>query len=272
MTILATPALAQQGLYLRFGGEQKAHTNPGNPVDIVTAQGNKVAITPLTFFDPGGLAIGLSIGYKTERSFVELAEWQDGAEVGATFNYNTFILDTAVLIQEAKYYHGGSFGRTSLQYGFKLWGDRAIIPDKKARWEFWGYIALDVLHRPSIPVTDGGGQSWKFNRLDSAAIQYVLSTPRRSNVYGRVGSMVKAFNSKGHSIVNIGVSLSRSFAEHNTMAGSSITIKNFTDGIRYYYNIRSVGSGLYFQISKDIYINNIFNRKNKKNEAHTPSP
>ena len=261
VVILAAPAIAQRGFYIRPGVEQKISMNPGKPVELITEQDHHMSIAPLRCFSSGSFNIGLAIGYKMERSFIELCEWQDEAEVGALLNYNSLAQDSTVFLEQNKYYHGSSYGRSSFQYGFRLFHDRTSISEKKTRWELWGYVAHDFFHRPAIPAKDSGGASWKFSQVDSVSMQYELSTPQRFSGYARAGLLVKAFNAKGHSIFNFSVSYSHALSSHRNMANSIITITNYSDGLKYIHVLRSNGSGFYFQFSKDIYFNNLFKKK-----------
>ena len=270
---LAAPLLAQQGFYLRPGVEQKITVNKGRPIELVTRQGNTITTMPLHYFGSGAYNIGMAVGYRTSRSYFEVAEWQDEAEVGGRDGYNNTFSDTNVFIIPNQYYHGSSYGRTSIQYGRCLFENRVYRNGRKARWELWGYGAMELFHRPRIPAKSTFGDAWHFNTVDSAAMLIELETPYRVSPFVRLGLMVKAFKNNGHSIINIGISYMQAVTNRD-MAISKHTVKNYSDGLRYIYSIRSRGSGIYFQVSKDIYFNRIFHRKRRTIDPflETPNP
>lgn len=235
------------------------------PFGFVTDQGNIVDITPTRLIQPRGLAIGLSAGFKAEFWFLELGRFQDEAIVGARVHYTLFASpgNGSYIMSNLPYFHGGSYSRTSLNYGFKFTGERDRSVLRKTRWELWGLVGLDYWRRPPIPAKSPIGFLWSFNAQDVMSLDVDMQTPLRSNYYGTLGLMLKAFNGKGHSILNFSMFYSQGLTRR-VMAQSFLTFTNYTDGKFYQRVINSKGSGFYFQVSKDIYLNNIIRRKENR--------
>ena len=165
-----------------------------------------------------------------------------------------------VYVQSGSYYHGGSYARYSMNYGVNLSGHKAQERVGKARWELWGFAGIDYWRRPPIPAESPTGGLWLFNEQDSRSYFADMQTPLRTSFFVTGGLTLKGYNRKGRSIFNVGVFYSQAVTRR-VMATSALTFTNYTDGKQYFASIRSKGSGIYFQLSKDIYLNNIFKRK-----------
>ena len=262
VVVLATPLLAQRGFYLRLGVEQKVNINRDHGSEVTTPQGNRFGIAPSRFFGSGAFNFGLAIGYRTERSFVELAEWQDKGELSTLFTYYQTVQDTIVLLQHVRYKSHNNYSRTSLQYGFLLLGGSVKDPNPRIKWELWGFIAHDFLLGRRVLNYSRQVETVHFNAVDSASITRLHDIPARYNGYGRVGMIVKAFDPKGRSIFNFSVSYKHPLATKE-MGKTDFYIMDHSGGYNYVYSTRTLGSGLYFQVSKDLYLDKIFKVKKR---------
>jgi len=267
--ILSAPAMAQTGFYLRPSVEQKANVMAEKPFSFETDQGNVVEVVPTRVIYPGGLSIGLSAGYKAANWFLEIGTFQDGALAGARINYT--LLNEPIgqggvnyVMQNSSYYHGHGYGRRSISYGFRLSGDRPLAASRRTKWQLWGTAGIDLWRRPPGTAESPTGGLWYFNERDSMSYFADMQAPLRTAWFLNAGLMLKAFNSKGHSIVNLSLFYSQAVSRNRSMTVSALTFTNYTDGKQYRQWIRSLGSGLYFQISKDIYINNLIKRLRKQ--------
>jgi hypothetical protein len=233
------------------------------PFSFDTDQGNKVEVVPTRLIHAGGLYLGLTAGYKSVNWFTEVGIYGDGALAGARINYTVQLGPGSqnYALQNSSYYHGHGYRRSTLTFGARFTGDAPMAATRKAKWQLWGLAGVHMLRRPPTTAESPLGGSWHFNDQDSMAYVADMLSPLRTSWYINGGLMIKGFNSKGHSILNISLFYGQALSRYRPMVISALRFKNYTDGKTYQNGIRSLGSGIYLQLSKDIYLNNLIKRK-----------
>jgi hypothetical protein len=158
---------------------------------------------------------------------------------------------------------GQSYSRYGIKFGIKLFGNDSVSPNKKYRWQGFLFVGLEFLIRPPIPAETGLGFVYYTNaNLDSMLYTSYFSSGIRYGFMGTLGFMLKGYNKKGRNMINFSVHFSQA-RRYNQMSYQKINFYDYKDGSNYETYTFSKGSGLYFTISKDIFIPTKWQRMQK---------
>jgi hypothetical protein len=265
---LSVNLYSQKGFYLRPIVEHKVHVNNDHPYDVTTAQGYTIRVTPINFYTSQGFDIGFYAGYRAKNCFFETGWSQDQGNQGVRLTATTFErYDNSFHKTEIVYSVGMEYNKYPFKIGLKLFGKDSISANKKLRWQCFLYGGIDLLTRPPIPAENGSGYVFITNKYgDSVIYESQLGSNIRWGRLNTIGLMLKAYNRKGRTVLNLSVHYSQG-ARNQQITFTSLKFTNY-DGTVYKSWVGSKGSGLYFSVSTDIYPMNFFKKKQKQADYH----
>jgi hypothetical protein len=255
---------AQKGFYVRPAIERKFHANKGLTIPITTQNDYTLIVKPKRFYTAPGFNLGLNAGYRTKNWFAEIGWAQDEANSGIDLiltdyrKYNNTYYSSRMLDAG-----GQSYSRFGIKFGIKLFGNDSVALHKKYRWQGFLFGGLEFLIRPPIPAETGLGFVYYTNaNLDSMLYSSYFSSGIRYGFMGTLGFMLKGYNKKGRNMINFSVHFSQA-RRYNQLSYQKINFYDYKDGSNYETYTFSKGSGLYFTISKDIFIPTKWQRMQK---------
>jgi hypothetical protein len=264
LLFLSVQVFAKKGFYLRPAIERKWYANKGFTIPITTQNNYTLIVKPKRFYTAPGFNLGLYAGYRAKNWFAEIGWAQDDANSGIDLiltdyrTYNNVYLASIILD-----YGGQSYSRYGIKLGIKLFGNDSVASHKKYRWQGFLYGGLEFLIRPPIPAETGIGIVYYTNaNLDSMLYTSYFSSGIRYGFMGTLGFMLKGYNKKGRNMINFSVHFSQA-RRYNQMSYQKINFYDYKDGSNYETYTFSKGSGLYFTISKDIFIPTKWQRMQK---------
>jgi hypothetical protein len=264
LLFLSVQVFAQKGFYLRPAIERKFHANKGFTIPITTQNDYTLIVKPKRFYTMQGFNLGLYAGYRTKNWFAEIGWAQDDANSGIDLiltdyrKYNNTYYSSRTLDAG-----GQSYSRYGIKFGIKLFGNDSVSPNKKYRWQGFLFGGLEFLIRPPIPAETGLGFVYYTNaNLDSMLYTSYFSSGIRYGFMGTLGFMLKGYNKKGRNMINFSVHFSQA-RRYNQMSYQKINFYDYKDGSNYETYTFYKGSGLYFTISKDIFIPTKWQRMQK---------
>jgi hypothetical protein len=264
LLFLCCNAYAQKGFYLRPAIERKFHANKGLTIPITTQNDYTLIVKPKRFYTMQGFNLSLNAGYRSNNWFAEIGWAQDEANSGIDLiltDYSPYLKNT--LSASILDYGGQSFSRYGIKFGIKLFGNDSVSPNKKYRWQGFLFGGLEFMIRPPIPSETGIGLVFYTNpNLDSVLFTSYFSSQIRYGFMGTLGFMLKGYNKRGRNMINFSVHFSQA-RRFNQLSYQKINFYDYKDGSNYETYTFSKGSGLYFTISKDIFIPTKWQRMQK---------
>ena len=268
-SILSANSFSQKGFYLRPQLERKWHANPGHEYEVTTAQGFTVKVDPLNLYTGNGFDIGIHTGYISKNLFFEVGISQDGSNAGVRLIATSYSKNSNVYYLDDVYDNMGlAFIKYPLRVGIKLFGKEPIPfnSDKMIRWQGFLQGGVDFLKRQGRGGSVYGLTGWSHTFIPQEGDTLLYESFIASNVSNSylltLGFMLKGYNKKGRNVITFGIHYSQGKRRGQTTF-NDITFTNYVDKKVYRSYVQSNCSGIYFNISKDIYPLNIF-KKNKK--------
>jgi|ERR1051326_1239413 hypothetical protein len=253
---------SQTGFYLQPTIEHKWHINSTTPYDITTQQGYVMKIEPINFYDFGlsDFNYGLLCGYQTKKLFFETG-WT-GDQLGIDFNIIGTAcspFDTTYYVYKSEIKSGALFNKYPFRFGLKLLGKDSVPIGKKMRWQCFLYGGIDYLRVQG--TGQFGSSSWGvIINPNHDAIQfedYESTNFYRGEILKTIGFIFKSYNKKGKNIINFSIHYSHGNRE---MYYSIPKFTNYDQVVYMGLPVFSKGSGLYINVSKDIYPLNIYRK------------
>lgn len=261
--ILAAQATAQQGLYFRPQIAKKWAHNVNAPVGFRTDQGYVIKVEPNNKLKPVGIFFGLGIGYRRGLWFAEMGICEDVAEYQVSINATRWTsLNGEAYSNVEQFRTGELFSRSSVTIGRRILGPRASVKASKGYVEVMGMLSVELWHRSHGSTVGLYHQEWNASPTDSLSWTMHTEVARYSAISLAPCVMFKAFNKKGHSMLNVSLSYSHILGERTLVRATNCFV-NYADGLSYTTTINGGGGGLYLALSKDIYLNNIFSRRHE---------
>lgn len=264
LLFLSVQLFAQKGFYVRPAIERKFHANKGLTIPITTQNNYTLIVKPKRFYTMQGFNLGLYAGYRTKNWFAEIGWAQDDANSGIDLIQTDYRKYNNTYYSSLMFDAGGqSYSRYGIKFGIKLFGSDSVALHKKYRWQGFLFGGVELMIRPPIPAETGLGFVYYTNaNLDSMLYSSYFSSGIRYGIMGTLGFMLKGYNKKGKNIVNFSVHFSQA-RRYNQLSYQKINFYDYKDGSNYETYTFSKGSGLYFTISKDIFIPTRWQRMQK---------
>ncbi len=260
IALLGCACAAQQGVYLRPHFEKKWHLNPGDGFSLPAEFGHDARVVPMRAFSPQGLLFGFGLGFKARTWMLEMAFMEDEALFGASLQGEAYLSGAGVFGhgEQSSFYTGKVASKLSLTASFRLWGGGdQIARDRSARWECWAQFSGHLLS--SAGATEGllASGSWYAapDRPVSWELREAASLPDAFG--GMAGVMLKGYNRKGHSIVNVSLGHCWLF-DNQDMLLARMSFRVEPDGRAHTGYLKASGSGILLGVSKDFYLNNLW--------------
>lgn len=253
---------SQKGIYFKPLIENTVVTNQGNPYDITTQQGYTLHIRPLNcYYLKGWHDIGLHLGYRTKKVFAEIGVSSSGSNSGFVATGMNYLPNGNGYIDESTSRTGIMYTKYPLRMGVRLFGNDSLRKGNKKRWECFLYGGIDLLKRPGNGVMDISGMEYIINTNQDTVVLLRKSEVGAAKSYlATIGIMLKGYNKRNRNIFNISIHYSQG---HDVMSWLSMKFINYDGTVYWGKPIKTKGSGLFINISKDIYPSNIFRKKLK---------
>jgi len=254
--------MGQSGVYIRPQFEHKWNTCSCQGERIVL-HGATMEMVPNRFFSGSEMSFGMAVGFKRSKWLVDISASEDealyafklyGFGVGNGPGY----ISTRIT--------GATYYRTSLILGGRLIWFGKTAPSRQLRWELWGFLAAHRWRRfdgPSTVVLQGAWDVSATERISYSLDQNIQSS---LSTFLAPGLMLKGFNRKGHSIFNVHVQYALGLSPEQPFSGR-MAFTHQPSGDQAYAPFSTRGVGLYVGVSKDIYLNNVFQLFKRKSPS-----
>ncbi|HRD53432.1 MAG TPA: hypothetical protein PKY96_12370 [Flavobacteriales bacterium] len=217
-------------------------------------------LLPKRFFSGSEMSFGLAAGYKRVKWLIDVSTGEDEALYAfKLYGYGVGGGPGYIKTQLT----GVTYYRTSAMLGARLmWLDQSGA-SRRVRWELWGTLAAHRWRRHDGPSKIDLRGSWEVSATETIAYSLDQNSQTATSAFIAPGLMIKGFNRKGHSIVNLHVQYAWGLSREQPFAGR-FSFTHQPSGDQAYAGFSSRGDGLYVAVSKDFYLNNvlrIFKRK-----------
>lgn len=263
--------MAQNGFYIKPSVNfLKFYKNDDYGYVFNSKAGTQIEVNPRNFYSAfPDILLGFNAGYKTKNFFYECGIFQDGTSNYVQLKYITYDVTTSSYYSGSYTSYSGIAQRSfPFRMGMKLCQIKSKLYERMTYSLYLtGGVEIQCNYGRSVPHISQTG--FTPDGVNDITITIQTNKGVRRVYHPSIGVLFEIKNDRDFNLFNLNINYNLSFFQAGWLQSRSVVIEDIDHKKYSVGSYTSKGTGLYIGISKSIYFNRIFKRKNRISSAQS---